>query len=482
MKETTRRDFLGTAALFAALGTAGCRTAGKGAVAPRAAASGGAWYKGMLHCHTSLSDGQALPEQALAAYRAAGYNFCAITDHNRAIADAGSWRYVKETPGGWPYAVTTAQVANARRRFPGVLLTRDLPDGTQMVRITPLDELKRAFDEPGRFLVMGGTEVTRHLQTPRLNGAVHMNYVNLDGLIESCRDRHFIETYRGADWDPPRLLRETRAEVEAFAARLGNPPHLFMVNHPLAGVYSVVPEMLIEEEKVRFVEIHNGGAKSVPNGPLDLKGYELDRFWDVINAFRARKGVPLVYGVASDDTHTYPDTGLPEPEIQPEFGHSCVMVRADELSPAALFGAMNRGDCYAAVGNPCVEDVSFEKGTLRVKATARPGETLTVTFIVSKKDFDPSFVEVDSGVRCGLVPKDTKRLVRHYPDPKIGLTVRVATIAPGETAEASYALAADDLYVRARIESNRPNLEARLGRTVFTPRGETVWTQPRTRV
>lgn len=474
---TTRRDFLGGAALLAALGTAGCRTGGK-AVAARPAAGGGAWYKGMLHCHTALSDGHALPEQALANYRDAGYNFCALTDHNRTVFDAGNWRYVKREVGGWPYSIVPAQVENARRRFPDTVKVRDLPDGTQMVRITPLDELRRAFNEPNRFLVLGGVEVTRHLQTPKVNAAVHMNYVNLDGLIESCRDRNMIETYRGEDWDVRRLIRETREEVARYAERLGNPPHLFMVNHPLAGVYSVLPEHIIEDETIRFVEIHNGGAKSVPSAPLDCKGYELDRYWDIINAFRARKGAPLVYGVASDDTHTYPNIGLPEPEIQPEFAHSCVMVRADELTEAALFGAMARGDFYAMAGTPSVEDVSFGKGALRVRAAARPGETLTVSFVVSKKGFDPSFVEVDSGVRCSLVPNDTKRTVRHYPDPRIGQVVRTVTGRPGEAVDASYALAADDLYVRARIESDRPNLEAKLGRTVFTPRGETAWTQP----
>ena len=63
-------------------------------------------------------------------------------------------------------------------------------------------------------------------------------------------------------------------------------------------------------------------------------------------------------------------------------------------------------------------------------------------------------------------------------DPRIGQVVRTVTGRPGEAVDASYALAADDLYVRARIESDRPNLEAKLGRTVFTPRGETAWTQP----
>jgi len=44
-------------------------------------ACSGHWYKGNLHMHTTQSDGQATPEEALAYYRAQGYDFVAITDH-----------------------------------------------------------------------------------------------------------------------------------------------------------------------------------------------------------------------------------------------------------------------------------------------------------------------------------------------------------------------------------------------------------------
>ncbi|MEQ8221528.1 MAG: CehA/McbA family metallohydrolase [Candidatus Eremiobacterota bacterium] len=43
---------------------------------------GTAWYKGQLHCHTDNSDGKNDPEEVVEAYKEAGYNFIAITDHN----------------------------------------------------------------------------------------------------------------------------------------------------------------------------------------------------------------------------------------------------------------------------------------------------------------------------------------------------------------------------------------------------------------
>ncbi len=39
------------------------------------------WYKGNLHMHTTCSDGQKTPEEAVAVYREKGYDFLALTDH-----------------------------------------------------------------------------------------------------------------------------------------------------------------------------------------------------------------------------------------------------------------------------------------------------------------------------------------------------------------------------------------------------------------
>jgi hypothetical protein len=43
----------------------------------------GNWYKGNLHTHTSQSDGAVSPEEMMACYRKAGYDFLALSDHNR---------------------------------------------------------------------------------------------------------------------------------------------------------------------------------------------------------------------------------------------------------------------------------------------------------------------------------------------------------------------------------------------------------------
>lgn len=50
------------------------------------------FFKGNLHCHTTLSDGCVTPERAAEIYREHGYDFLAITDHRRVSPPSHSER------------------------------------------------------------------------------------------------------------------------------------------------------------------------------------------------------------------------------------------------------------------------------------------------------------------------------------------------------------------------------------------------------
>jgi len=45
----------------------------------------GQWFRGNLHLHTTVSDGELEPQQAVDGYHAQGYDFLAITDHNTVV-------------------------------------------------------------------------------------------------------------------------------------------------------------------------------------------------------------------------------------------------------------------------------------------------------------------------------------------------------------------------------------------------------------
>ena len=61
-------------------------------------------------------------------------------------------------------------------------------------------------------------------------------------------------------------------------------------------------------------------------------------------------------------------------------------------------------------------------------------------------------------------------------DERIGATVKLVEGRKGERLEASYKLAADDLYVRARVESDAPTKFKR--KRCLHPAHHTAWTQP----
>ena len=56
------------------------------------------FFKGNTHCHTTLSDGRVTPEECMRQYRAAGYDFLAITDHWK-VGEVGAFEGMTLLPG-----------------------------------------------------------------------------------------------------------------------------------------------------------------------------------------------------------------------------------------------------------------------------------------------------------------------------------------------------------------------------------------------
>ena len=453
----TRREFAGLAAAAAA-----------STVVPAKGASpdGRRWYKGQLHTHTSWSDGRALPEQAVKAYKDAGFDFFAITDHNRIGTDTDTWISVGELNySTWPPNLLDTPVFETfRRDFPDAAWRER--DGKTEVRISPMTEIAARFSEPGKFLFMTGCEVTlagpasRHL---------HLNYVGLNSVIPFVNGKSLIHGIGNADISA--TIRQVRGEVEALAAQNGT-PHIFWANHPHWTYYDVLPQHLIDNPEVRFFEICNSGSSAAPEDPLPRDGYDNDRFWDAVLATRATRGEQLLYGIAVEDTHFYPGTGTRYSPVV--FQDAWVAVRADELTPAALFAAMNRGDFYSTCGVE-FDDIAFDKlkGRLSVSVPAKTGVAHTVKFITTKRGTPTEPVQtVELPARNG----HAARTVPVYSD-AVGAVAKSVTFAKGEAVKASYTLAEDDLYVRARVESDEPAVYPNAINKMHPP-VKVGWTQP----
>jgi len=69
------------------------------------------WYKGNLHTHTTVSDGQLTPQACIAEYKRHGYDFMAITDHDR--RSEGGWIDGMLTLSGIELAVNQNDVHKA---------------------------------------------------------------------------------------------------------------------------------------------------------------------------------------------------------------------------------------------------------------------------------------------------------------------------------------------------------------------------------
>ncbi len=423
------------------------------------------WWRGNLHTHTFWSDGRLFPEEAIEWYRAHGYHFLGLSDHNvfqdnpdRWISDAGRESYFAEYLSAFPDAET-----------------RQTPDGGREARLRTFSELEPRFNDPGRFLLLPAFEATRSAEyADGRRNELHMNAVNLPALLPSIASPDFHRIER--DISLADFLSRHVVETASLARSLGR-QSLFMLNHPIWRWYDIAPEVLVETPEVRFFEVCNNGSPFAPAPDLPDDGFDTDRFWDVVNAFRARCGQPLLYGVGGDDTHVYrgePHGGMLMP------GNAWTLVRAATLSADALIEAMEAGDFVACEGlEP--EDVAFDPatGTLSVAVAAKAGAARTIRFIVSKRDFSETPVRTLTSrpVESADIAK-FERTFRIY-DEKIGLVATTIEGAPGEALCASYTMTDDDLYIRARIEEPGEPLCT----VPLHPQHRLVaWTQPYQRV
>jgi hypothetical protein len=275
---------------------------------------------------------------------------------------------------------------------------------------------------------------------------VHMNAINVHDTIP----------YRyGA------TAAETFARIEDAVDVWGkrhDVPTLFTLNHPTWPYFDITPDVLIGLPQIRFFEVCNAdGGNTSPAHP---QWYTIEKFWDVVNAFRVEDGYDPVFGMGSDDTHNYTDMkGSARP------GEGWICVRAARLEADSLLQAMWQGDFYASTGVG-LADVAFDAttGTLKVKALPESGLSFRISFVVTRAGFDRTATPFDDPAKD---KRPARRGVR-YAD-EIGRTVQTV-----DAGEASYKLAPEDLYVRAVVTSSRKSAD----RVNNEPEFETAWTQP----
>ena len=372
------------------------------------------WWRGNTHTHTLWSDGDGAPELVADRYREAGYHFLVLSDHN-VLSTGERWFPIDAED-----RLTPARVEELRERFgPESVRIRER-DGIHEMRLATLDELRARFEREGEFLFLQGEELTDSFD----EAPVHVNGVNLAELIPPQGGATLFET----------LQRNVDAVIEQ-GRRLGRPT-LAHVNHPNFG-WALSWRDIARLEGESFFEVYNGHPSTREAGDAEHEG--TDEMWDLALAERlGRTGLGPLFGLATDDAHHYHADGGDLANME----RGWVMVRAAELTPDAIVGALLAGDFYSSSGVTLreVKDSHDRYANARytVDIEAEPGVTYTTRFI---------------GTREGGAVGELLLETRANP--------------------AEYELAGDELYVRAVVTSSRPHPNPAAAGDF-----EKAWTQP----
>jgi hypothetical protein len=406
---------------------------GLAASAVLSAAEEAKWYKGNLHIHTYWSDGDDFPEMVADWYKSHGYDFLALSDHN-IIADHDKWLKVHKSKTG------AVALDKYLKRFGREWVVARGEADQKEIRLRTLAEIKTKLEEPGRFLLIPSEEIT--------DKNVHVNATNIQELI--LPDKTLDTT------TSPQIIKALQHAFDAVHAqrvRTGVPMFAHL-NHPNFK-WAITAEELMQIDHEQFFEVYNGHP--TVNNPGDALHAGTERVWDIVLAERlGHLGKPVMYGLATDDSHNYHST-VPKASLS---GRGWVMVKAKQLDAASIVSAMEKGDFYASTGVE-LKALQSRAGRIALDVKAEAGVEYVIEFIGTRKGYDRKTVAVKAA--DGSEP----RVTRKY-SADVG-----AVLAAVKGPKAEYVLKGDELYVRARVTSSKPMQSSALGGEV-----EKAWTQP----
>ena len=406
---------------------------GLAASAVLSAAEEARWYKGNLHTHTYWSDGDDFPEMIADWYKSHGYDFLALSDHN-ILSDHEKWLKVNKSKTG--AVALDKYLTRFGREWVVVRGEGELKE----IRLRTLAEIKTKLEEPGRFLLIPSEEIT--------DKNVHVNATNIRELI--LPDKSLDTT------TSPQIIKALQHAFDAVHAqrvRTGVPMFAHL-NHPNFK-WAITAEELMQIDHEQFFEVYNGHP--TVNNPGDELHAGTERVWDIVLAERlGHLGKPVMYGLATDDSHHYHSTS-PTDSLS---GRGWVMVKAKELTADALVAAMETGDFYASTGVD-FKTLQVGAGRIALEVKAEAGVEYVIEFIGTRKGYDRKTAAVKAA--DGSEP----RVTRKY-SAEVG-----AVLASVKGPKAEYVLKGDELYVRARVTSNKLMQSSPLGGEV-----EMAWTQP----
>lgn len=384
------------------------------------------WYKGNVHTHTLWSDGDDFPEMAVDWYKAHGYDFVSLSDHN-ILSIGEKWMPVRDVQK----RAGDLGINKYRQRFPQVVTTRHADNGEE-IQLQPLSKVRELLEEPGKFILIQAEEVTDYLPEKPTSRPVHMGAVNVAEKIEPRHGNSVRE-----------IIANNFRAVKEEEERTGVPA-IAHVNHPNFG-WGVTAEDLAAVVEERYMEVYNGHPIVHHNGDATHPGVE--KMWDIANTIRlAQMNAAPLWGMGSDDTHHYHVSGM----SRSTAGRGWTFVHAEKLEPNAIMAAFKAGDFYASSG-VTLKSVAFDEASRTISIEINPdGDAEFVTqFIGTPKSFGDG----------GKTPLNSK---------KVG-----SILSTANGLNASYKLTGEELYIRAAITSSKA-----AANPSFEGQKMQAWTQP----
>lgn len=272
----------------------------------------GHWFKGNLHTHSYWSDGDEYPEMIMDWYKTNGYNFVALSDHN-ILAKGEKWIQVAKS------RMYEEGFEKYFQKFGADWVTYTTDSGRIQVKLKTYQEYKPLFESED-FLIIQSEEITdRYGDKP-----IHLNATNVQTLIPPQGGESVTEVMqRNVD-----AVMKQRKETGVIMF-----PH---INHP-NFYFGISLQDIIDLRGERFFEVYNGHPLVQNYGDTLHPGTE--KMWDMINIAYLQKNQPLLFGLATDDSHNYHQYG----SAYSNAGRGWVMVHADSLTPKSLINAMEAG-------------------------------------------------------------------------------------------------------------------------------------------
>jgi hypothetical protein len=341
-------------------------------------------------------------------YKSNGYQFIALSDHN-ILAEGDKWVEISQD------SMYQNAFINYLENYGPDWVEHKIDSSNQIyVKLKTYREYRERFEEKGKFLIIQSEEISDHFG----NKPLHMNVTNIQKKIDPQGGNSVVE------------VLQNNIDVAIKQRDELNIPMIPHVNHPNFG-HAISLEDMIALRNEKFFEVYNGHPSVNNSG--DSIHMSTERMWDLINIAYIENRQPLMYGLATDDSHNYHIKG----SKWSNAGRGWIMVRADSLNPASLIEAMEAGQFYASTGVE-IKELIFANNKLSVVVENETDITYKISFIGCKKG---------------------------QTEPEIFKSIN------GN--EASFELTNDILYARCKITSSKLH-----GNPIEDLLYETAWTQP----